>query len=583
MDVNLFIPVNVRVKEHLSDSYTITWGLSAAAKSELASAVTVPTLLVYGRNAISSAIEVLGSMPADSTTFTFGVRSGISEVYLTAKLGSVETATSASVNLLSTNIMPEHSSITIGRDENGVSRSIATTADGVVLVTGATINSYGGDASAANQATANTKLDALITATNGVEISTNGVAAQLNNVTLGASTVTALQNATVTNFPANYPDVDALAAINSLKAVAAKEVTLNTVALNTANVLKSTDLSLSGGVLDVETANMPTDFPDLAVLTEIALHRPILEEIANNVIEVETAILAGNIILAENAVNTRNIDVATAAMKVDTAAIAASNTTIANNTLATKLSGDANGVKLDIINATNAQIVKTADLALTAGVLSVTETNPVTDFPDSTSHTLLNNINTSVQGINTNHSITFAESLPAGTNNIGTVNVAQSALPVGAATSSEQAVSNGLIQSSNSILSTIRNTQTAINNTLADISVELAKDCQTVILDEVITTTACTDYRPEAVAIPSELERYSKYLLQIFTYDTQCKLSLYRESAIDGNTYYHKMPSYQAMSTFTQSVFEQELLTARNLMIKIDGVGSFRIRITGFE
>lgn len=583
MDVNLFIPVDVKVKNVLSDSYTITWDLTAAAFADLIGATSTPALIIYGRDAVTTLVETLGTIPADATTFEFAVKSGISEVYLTAMLGAVETVPSMSVSLVSTNIMPEQLATAIGRDENGIARSIATTEDGVVKVTGVEVNNYGGDASAANQATTNAKLDGVIAATNAVKTATDSVTNQLGNVTLGTTTINALQNMTVTNFPANYPDVDTTAAVDALKVIAATETTLNTVALNTANGLKSTDLSLSGGVLDVAATNMPTDFPDSAVLAELSLQRVTLEEIANNVIDVETEVTAGNVLLTQNAASVDNIDTTTADMKLDTALIVASNTTVANNTLATKLSNDANGVKLDVLAATNAQLVKTADLALTAGVLSVTESNPITEFPDTAAHVLLNNIDTSIQAINTAHAITFDESLPAGTNAIGSVVVTASALPTGAATEATLAQVSQLVSSNNSIASNSRVVLANISGLLTAMSGQMGEGHQHVVLDDVITIGACANYRPEAVADPVNLERYSKYILQVFTYATQCKISLYRESALNNTSYYHKIPTVQAVSLFKESVFEHELPIARNLMVKIEGAGIYTIRITGFE
>ena len=127
MDVNLFVPVNVRVVDILADGYSITWELSAAARADLLTSPTAPAITVYGRNAITTTVGILGVVSAAQPSFIYAVPSGISEVYLTATYNGTETTASNSVTLLSTNAMPSESMTSIARDENGVARSLATT------------------------------------------------------------------------------------------------------------------------------------------------------------------------------------------------------------------------------------------------------------------------------------------------------------------------------------------------------------------------------------------------------------------------------------------------------------------------
>lgn len=583
MDINLFTPINVRVKDVLNDSYTITWDISAAAKAELANSSDIPSITIYGRDATSSIVSVLGTTSANDTKFEFAIKSGISEVYLTAKFDTNESGPSASVALLSTNIMSENYGIAIGRDEKGNVRMLATTEDGVVKVTGTTVNNYGGDASAANQVSGLAKADTLINSANDIKASVDNVNSNLGSVGLNASTVLALQTVAVTNIPNDFPDVATTSAINDFKFVAAKDSSLATIISNTNNALKSTDLSLNAGVLDSNITNFPTDFPDSALLAEQVAHR-------DNLINIDVSMDHANDTLTDiytvaNLNKDTNVSSLAALNGIDTR-IDTSNTnlvSIASATADTNTNTQLNGTKLDGIAIMTANLLKTSDLNLTAGTLSVREANPITDFPDSVAQAKLADIQTSIDNLGNSRVITFGESLPAGTANIGSVNVSSSVLPPDAAT--ETTLNNALnsLNVGNANTSNLRIMAAEMSSKLDAMLASYSAPKQDVVYDIVHDVNNEMIIRPEAEVEPALLTRYGKYVLQIFSYDNIGNVSLLRETALDNNNYYHTMPHYNRMAISQKAVFETELTLVRNIAIKFIGSGKFRVRITGIE
>ena len=145
-------------------------------------------------------------------------------------------------------------------------------------------------------------------------------------------------------------------------------------------------------------------------------------------------------------------------------------------------------------------------------------------------------------------------------------------------------VTNGLLNSGNVNTSNLRLAAAATNAKLDELLAKTDRSSQIVLFDEDITVVNDVTVRPEAV-IPSPelLATYSKYLIQIFSYDNPGNVSLLRESAINSNLYYHTLPNYKLMSMFASSVLEIELLTARNIAIKLSGNGDFKIRITAIR
>ena len=584
MDVNLFIPINLRVANVLADGYTVTWELTAAAATAvLTEAGPYPALSIYGRDAITSNVSILGVVSAASVSFAFAVPSGISEVYLTATLGSTETAASSSVFLLSTNIMPEGSLNAIARDENGIARALAVTEDGVVKVTGVTVNNYGGDASAANQVSALAKADTLITSSNAIKAAVDINTSALSGVGLNAATVAALQIVAVNNIPGDFPDVGTTTAVNALSTLTAKETTLGVIANNTNNALKSTDLALSAGVLDVAQTNLPGDYPDLAVLTELQLQKALLTSVdaytqANN-----TELIAGNNVAVANRDFNNASTTALGFIETNTTESLVKQSLTALNTANTVTAVTTNGTKIDDLALVNAELLKTADLALTSGVLSVTETTPVTNFPDTAAHVLLAAIDASVQAINSNHEVTFGESLPAGTNNIGMVTATNAILAPNAATESSLAAAVSMLNTGNVNTSNLRLIAANIATKLDDVLLALADNDQVIICDEVLTVSTSMNFRPEAVISPTLLSSFGSYVVQVFSYATPGVISFFKESAIDSNTYYHSLPEYKNMSLFVNAIIERDMTLVKNIMVRISSPGVFRVRITGIK
>jgi len=583
MDVNLFIPINPRVDNILTDGYSVTWDLSAAALAQLTDEGTNPVINIYGRDAVATTVSLLGVVSADSTSFTFAVASGISEVYFTAELAGVETAASSSILLVSTNIMPEASLTSVARDEDGIPRSIAVTSDGAVKVTGVSVNNYGGDASAANQTSALTKADTLISSADNIKTAIDINTAALSGIGLNAATISALQVSAINNFPTDYPDANTVGAINSLASVVARDTTATIIAANTHNALKRTDLLLNAGVLDVRETAMPSDFPDAAVLSELSLHRGLLTSIDTYTRANNTEIVAGNVISAANRDFNEVSAVTLDAIEDHLANMEAESTAITINTGSTTANIDVSNTKLDTLIASNADLVKTADLALTAGVLAVTESNPVTDFPDATAHALLDTLNTSILALNTPQAITFNESLPTGTNALGSVVVTNTVLPANAATESSLAAAVTMLNTGNVNTSNLRLAASSIDTKLDEILTVVRNNDQVVICDALLAVSTSIDFRPEAVIAPELLTSFSKYVVQVFSYANPGNVGVYKESAIDNNVYYHALPEYKNISLFSNTVLERDFTLVRNIMIRIIGSGQFRVRITGIN
>ena len=585
MDVNLFTPINLKILNTLQEGYVVSWDIGAAAKSELAGDGPYPIFIIYGKDANTSNVGALGTLDASSTHYKFSTPPRISEVYITASLDGSESAPSNSVVLLSTNLMPEGTSIAVGKDDSGYARSLSVTPDGVLRVTGTTVNNYGGDASADNQTTIINKLDDVIVVNTTIKTAVDNVTNGLSNVGLNAATVNALQTITIANLPTDYPDSAGTAAVVHLENVLATESTANTIKNNTVGLVKTADLALSSGILSVQETNPVTDFPDST--THVALQTQAV--VLNNIKTNSDSIKAATTSLADNipAQNTALTAIQDSIASVDTKAtntnskLDLANTT--NSTINSNIS-DVN-TKLASIITDSALNLKTADLALSSGILSVQETNPVTDFPDTDAHTKLDNIDTHIQALQSGQTITFGQSLPAGTNLIGRIDINSLPLPPGAST---EATSSAIVATGNMGNSLLNNIKTKLDNIKSDISAILAKTALTspeVVLDKTLVFNNNLDYRPEAIVTPSLLEKYSRYMLQVFSYDAPITLGLYRESAINSTTYYHPIKGFTQISILNKSLFENEFQLMRNIMLRFcaSGDANVKIRITGLR
>ena len=583
MDVSLFKPINLHITSVTNNGYVISWDVGAVATSAITSEEYFPQFIVYGRDAISGIIAELGRTSSTTVNLIYFVHSGISEVYVTALLDSSESLASDSVTTVSTNIMPDTKSIAVGRDERGNARALAVTEDGVLKVTGVTVNNYGGDASAANQAVEITKLDGIKASTDAVKASTDAISTGLGSVGLDAPTVAALQLTTVSNFPSNYPDVDTTAAINAASVVAAKEVTLNNIKINTTGLLKTTDLSITMGVLDTNVTNLPTDFPDVGVLAELSAQAAPITATAAHVDAISNTADAILTVAGNNAGHNSNL--VTLTTNID-ATLANSNTTlddISIHTASTTLNTHGTLTGVAALNVAAASVLKTSDLDLHLGVLTVKESVPVTDFPDAGAHSRLEAIDASVQALAGGQAITFNESLPAGSNVIGHVLVDSTVLATNAATEATLLNTVSKIGTSNTLLNAVRLEAINLGQKVDALSQIISDKDQVVICDENIINTATTQFRPEAIIDPTLLTSFSKYVIQVFSYASPGTVNIYKESAVDSTTYYHALPEYKNMALFAGTIIEREFTLVRNIMIQITNPGTFKIRITGIK
>ena len=121
-----------------------------------------------------------------------------------------------------------HESFLAGIDDSGRHTFLATTPEGIVKVTGATVTNYGGDASAANQLAEISVSNTIATRLADAVLALNQVLSKLNDVGMSAAVIAALKSVSVTNIPANFPDSATLAELQTVKAAVAKDSTLTT-------------------------------------------------------------------------------------------------------------------------------------------------------------------------------------------------------------------------------------------------------------------------------------------------------------------------------------------------------------------
>ena len=587
MDIELFRPLNLHIISQQESGYVVSWEMPAEGKNALDNNLADPFYQVFTVPATGGPATILVSMPAKLDRLEVFIPSGIGSVYVVAVEGGSTSTQSNTVTLVTTNSMPNASAISIGKDDSGIARSLSVTEDGVLRVTGATVNNYGGDASAANQTTTIGKLDNIFTAVTDVETATNAVEAGLSNVGLSASTIAALGVSAISNFPSNYPDVDTTTAVNTLNTNVAKEATLLQVRDNVAGGVKTSDLALSAGVLTTHIDNFPSDYPDSAVLAEVGAQTPILTSVDGHVTGIEA--LATSIDGVTSIISNTQIPSMLTKQDSTITELQAANTkllTIQNSAAAIEPDVDSINTEVQSISLKTDFLLKTTDLELTSGVLSVHEVNAPVDYPDSTGHALLASIDQHIVDLTSGQYVIIDGSLPAGTNLIGRVDINTMPLPVGAATEATLQTVSATSASIRQELGVIEAVARNIYNGILSIDTKLGDDTQNVVLDEVVTFNNSINYRPEAVVSPEELVLFPKYTLQVFSYQTSMQISLYRETALDNNNYYHSLPSFSNVSLFQASVFEHEFTLMRNIMIKLAANTpsvKARIRITGIK
>lgn len=586
MDIEYFKPINLRITTVQENGYTVSWDVSPEALSEIEAKRAKPSFNVYVKDATTSLDSILYVISSSIGSYTTFIPAGYSEVYIKATDGTTESTASNSVILLSTNAMPASSAVAIGKDDEGIARSLSVTSDGVLRVTGATVNNYGGDASAANQTTAINKLDGIISAVNDVETATQNVLSGLNNVSLAAGTVSALQTVSINNLPSNYPDVDTTSAVNNLTTVLAKDATAIQIRDNVNGVLKTADLALNMGVLATNVNNMPTDFPDSALLSETVAQHAVISNIETESIATNTKLDSVNTSLGSLNVTNNSIltEQTNANVKLDDL-----NTGIASlNLAATSINNAALSIQTNTatIATSVAGALQTSDLSLNSGILDVAVTNNPADYPDSATHSKLDSIDQHIIDLTNGQTITFGESLPSGGNLIGRVGVETIPLAQNAATETSQQTIIQRIASATSAINTSNATLSNIKNTVTQIYTDMTAKAQNIICDLVISYNGTYDFRPEATVDPTLLENYKEYVLQIFSYDdAPSKFSLFRESAINSNVYYHRLGKYQQVGLFVNSVFEEKFSLMKNIMIRLNSNTSVkvRVRITGIK
>lgn len=584
MDVSNFQPQNLRIVSVNNSGYLVAWSVGAAGLNAITSGEYSPIFVVYGRAADSGVVSDIATVASSTGNFAYFVPSGFSELYVTAKLGINESAPSNSVTTVSTNIMPQQAAIAVGRDEQGNARSLATTEDGVLKVTGVTVNNYGGDASAANQATTISKLDGLISATNAVKTSTDAVSANLSGISLAPSTINALQQVVVTNHPSDYPDSATTAAISTMGSTVAKEVTLENVRQNTLNLVKSTDLSLNMGVLDVSVTNQPSDYPDTTTASAVLAGNAGIANIDSTTADIYTRLDVTNTILgtitgaaSATATNTANTETALTTVNASLATLIASNTAISANTLASD-------TKLGTLNTAAATLLKTSDLDLTAGVLSVNEVNKPMDYPDAAALAALNTINSSVQSLASSQNVVMNDPLPAGTNVIGHVIVDDLPLAQDAATEGTLVNVLSKVNTGNSLLNALRTNSSVVAQKIDELKECCSMPSQSELFTVWVDGSGGQNTAVDVTTILDSVNEHSRYVLHVFSYAAPGTVSLFRRSMTSsGAGYEHGLPNYKNVSIFANTVIDIELPSLYGLVIKFTGTGNYRVTVTGVK
>ncbi len=529
------IPSNLRVIKYLSGSVEIGWDGALLDNESYA---------IYGLNYDTSAWEEIGQTRTPMAV-VFGPYSAVKIAVLS---GAILGTFSDILALAISNASNINTAVVVGKDESGQSRFLATTPEGVLKVTGATVTNYGGDASAANQTTQISQLNNLATSLGTTITALNNILNKLNAVGLDAANITALKSVNITNLPSDFPDFAVLSAINNLSNVVAKtQNILDLIAAVNAN-LKTTDLNVDGAKdLGVKINNLPSDYPDSTASTK-------LSDIIFALSAVNGNLDSANLTLADVlTVESMSQSVLSSIESIITGHTTKLDSIITDIGLvltecqSIKTNTDAINISTAATSANTVGLLKTANLNIDGNKnLSVVVTNAPNDYPDSAALAALTQISNNVMLLNQGIDANIASSLPAGNNIIGRVDINALPLPENAALETTQQDLKALLNNQLAMQAFMKDGIDYLNVKLSAVEARLESNLKlrTKIFDEVIELSSVSSIRLldyyDGVQ-PEELNNFDAYEIIILSYASAFDAVIRYESAYHGQSFYHSV------------------------------------------
>jgi len=529
------IPSNLRVIKYLSGSVEIAWDGVLSDNESYA---------IYGLNYESALWEEIGQTRTGMAV-VFGPYSAIKVAVLSgATLGTFSDILAIAIS----NASNINTAVVVGKDESGQARFLATTPEGVLKVTGATITNYGGDASAANQTTQISQLNNLATSLGTTITALNNILNKLNAVGLDAANITALKAVNITNLPSDFPDFALLSAINNFASVAAKaQNILDLITAVNAN-LKTADLNIDGAKdLGVKINNLPSDYPDSAAGTKLSDIIFALSTVNGNLDNANLTL--ADVLTAEG----MSQSVLVSIESIITGHTARLDSIITDIGLilaecqSVKTSTDAISSNTAATSANTVGLLKTANLNIDGNKnLGVIINNIPNDYPDSAALATLTQISNNVMLLNQGIDANITNALPTGNNIIGRVDINTLPLPENAALETTQQDLKALLNNQLAMQAFTKDGIDYLNAKLSTIEARLENNLKlrTKIFDEVIELSSVSsirllDYYDDVQ--PEELNNFDAYEIIILSYASAFDAVIRYESAYHGQSFYHSV------------------------------------------
>lgn len=528
-------PSNLRIIKYLSGSVEIAWD-GVLLENE--------SYTIYGLNYDTSAWEEIGQTHHPMAV-VFGPYSAIKIAVLS---GAILGTFSDILTIAISNASNINTAVVVGKDESGQARFLATTPEGVLKVTGATVTNYGGDASAANQTTQISQLNNLATSLGTTITALNNILNKLNAVGLDAANIMALKSVNITNLPSDFPDFAVLSAINNLSNVVAKtQNILDLIAAVNVN-LKTADLNIDGAKdLGVKINNLPSDYPDSTASTK-------LSDIIFALSAVNGNLDSANLTLADVlTVESMSQSVLSSIESIITGHTAKLDSIITDIGLvltecqSIKTNTDAINISTAATSANTVGLLKTANLNIDGNKnLSVVVTNAPNDYPDSAALAALTQISNNVMLLNQGIDANITSALPTGNNIIGRVDINALPLPENAALETTQQDLKALLNNQLAMQAFMKDGIDYLNVKLSAVEARLESNLKlrTKIFDEVIELSSVSsirllDYYDDVQ--PEELNNFDAYEIIVLSYASAFDAVIRYESAYHGQSFYHSI------------------------------------------
>jgi len=476
------------------------------------------------------------------------------------------------INIKATSNM--HEAILPGIDDSGRHTFLATTPEGVLKITGATVTNYGGDASAANQLTEISAANEISSKLSNAISAINAIIAQLNSLGLSAAVISALQNISVNNLPGDFPDTNALAELQDLNNFVAKDTSINNAIDAINSLFKPSDISLDGDRrVNANIANLPSNYPNIdlqAAASQANLHLEnadnALSAINNSLSEISPEI--ANLDLNAALISNKLTDTLTLLDTLDHKAFDTLTTADVIRTIADDIAEETSQIALALANKLN-----TTDISFDAnGAVNINANNMPSDFPDSAALSALLQIKNHLQLLTQGISANIANALPAGNNTIGRVSVNNAILPENAATESTlNSAANLLLEFYNAmkatpnILMAIKNLALSIDESVGVLTLNRKKliDASFSLLNGPVEMRVLDYISPDM----ADINNWPAYDILVFTYGTAISAKLRIESAYEGQNFYHSI-SEQIINAGAMKSFELNI-PIQNISLKI--------------